>query len=106
MRVVSWNIWWRFDDAWREREDAIVARLAELQPDLVGLQEVWGEEDVTQADVLAQRLGMQAAFEPTSIPPPSSDRPGVDMGIAILSRWPILLVRRHLLPAAHRPEPG
>jgi endonuclease/exonuclease/phosphatase family metal-dependent hydrolase len=104
--VVTWNLWWRFGGDWRERERGIVATLERLQPDLVGLQEVWGEEGMTQAGVIAERLGMHAAFEPTSIPPPADDHPDVEMGIAVLSRWPILQVRRHRLPAAHRPEPG
>lgn len=101
---MTWNLWWRFGGDWRERERGIVATLERLRPDVACLQEVWATEETTQADVLAARLGMQAAFEPTSIPPP--DQPGVDMGVAILSRWQILQVRRHRLPAVHRPEPA
>jgi endonuclease/exonuclease/phosphatase family metal-dependent hydrolase len=106
VRVVSWNLWWRFGADWPEREHGIVATLERLRPDLVGLQEVWGQEDTTQADQMAARLGMHPAFAPTSIPPPGPGHPGVEMGIAVLSRWPILQVRRHLLPAVHRPEPA
>ena len=40
MRVVTWNLWWRFGP-WEERRKAILAVLRDLRPDVVGLQEVW-----------------------------------------------------------------
>jgi endonuclease/exonuclease/phosphatase family metal-dependent hydrolase len=45
MRVMTWNLWWRFGGNWREREVGIISRLEEVQPDVVGLQEVWVEKE-------------------------------------------------------------
>ena len=41
MRILSWNLWWRYGP-WERRREAIAATLAEAEPDLCGLQEVWG----------------------------------------------------------------
>ena len=38
MRVVTWNLWWRFGP-WQERQPAIARSLVELKPDIVCLQE-------------------------------------------------------------------
>jgi endonuclease/exonuclease/phosphatase family metal-dependent hydrolase len=109
MRVVSWNLWWRFGDAWRERGRGILSTLETLRPDIAGLQEVWGDAATNHADQLAERLGMHAAFAAPSLPPPPDpperpDQAGLEVGVAVLSRWPILEVRRHRLPSRHRPE--
>ena len=43
------------------REGALAAELAAIAPDVVALQESWVEPDgATQADVLADRLGLHA----------------------------------------------
>jgi endonuclease/exonuclease/phosphatase family metal-dependent hydrolase len=110
MRVMSWNLWWRFGGNWRARQDGIVSTLRDLQPDVAGLQEVWGGKGISQAEVLADRLGMHAAFAVPSLPPPPStpespDQGGIEVGVAVLSRWPILQVREHRLPSANRVQP-
>lgn len=109
MRVMSWNLWWRFGGNWRRRQDGIVSTLRDLRPDVAGLQEVWGGDGTTQAQVLADRLGMHAGFAAPSLPPPprppeAPDQDGIEVGVAVLSRWPILGVRRHRLPSAHRAQ--
>lgn len=123
MRVMSWNLWWRFDcrhqvtvgsppldaDHWQMRERGIVSTLQAVQPDIAGFQEVWATADETQADRLAERLGMHAAFGAPSLPPPplpphEPDHAGVEVGVAVLSRWPIVDVQRVLLPSGHRPN--
>ena len=106
---MSWNLLWRFGDAWQERGRAILSTLEAVRPDVAGLQEGWGTAATTQADQLAERLGMHAAFGAPSLPPPPDppegpDQAGVEVGVAVLSRWPILEVRRHRLPSRHRPE--
>lgn len=130
MRVMTWNLWWRFDGRhqttvgepatsvaditgqpppagdWRRRQHRIISTLDAVRPDIIGLQEVWATADGTQAQILAQHLGMHSAFGAPSLPPPprppmSSDHEGVDLGVAVLSRWPIADVRQHRLPARH-----
>src|SRR5229473_5288352 len=57
MRILSWNLWWRYGP-WQQRREAIAATLAEVRPDLCGLQEVWGAPGENLAADLAGRLGM------------------------------------------------
>jgi endonuclease/exonuclease/phosphatase family metal-dependent hydrolase len=109
LRVMTWNLWWRFGDAWRERGRGILSTLQALRPDIAGLQEVWGTAESTQAHQLAEQLGMHAAFAAPSLPPPPSppeqpDQDGVEVAVAVLSRWPILAVHEHRLPSRHRPQ--
>src|SRR5215470_17133727 len=88
MRVVSWNLWWRYGP-WERRREAIAATLAEVRPDLCGLQEVWGSAEENQAADLAARLGMHWCWMVAA----SGRGPGGDelsLGNAILSRWPIV----------------
>lgn len=93
MRLMTWNVWGRFGDRWREREDAIVAVVRSLQPDLVAVQEAWSTPETTQADVLGARLGLHAAFAKSRMPTDAD--PEVELGLAVLSRWPLAAVQRH-----------
>jgi len=99
VRVISWNLWWRFGP-WAERQPAIAATLAAETPDVVCLQEVWGERGgADQAHTLGAALGLHVA---------RSDGPwweDVAFGNAVLSRWPIREIDTIRLP---RPdgEPG
>lgn len=81
-RAVTWNLWAQ-QGPWNAREEAIAATLAEIAPDIAGLQEVW-RSDRSQAEVLAAQLDMHATFHPVSA------KDGVEIGNAILSRWPIV----------------
>lgn len=105
MRVLTWNLWWR-NGPWQRRREAIAATLAELAPDVCGLQEVWGSPtdpdavtDVTDATDatdnlaadLAERLGMHWCWAARA-PRRSWQRvhgPHLRFGNAVLSRWPI-----------------
>ncbi len=107
LRVMTWNIWWRFGPRWRERQPGILATLQRLDPDVVALQEVWGTEETTQADELADSLGFSAAFAAPSYPaapehPETPEQEGVELGVALLSRWPILNRDVITMPARHR----
>ena len=94
LRVMSWNLWWRFG-SWAQRQPAIAAVLAAEQPDLVGLQEVWVEEGgANQAEVLAGASGLHAAVGEVRF------RDGLAFTNAVLSRWPLLTVEHHRLPRA------
>jgi endonuclease/exonuclease/phosphatase family metal-dependent hydrolase len=109
MRVLTWNLQWRERADWRSRQPGIVSTLDSLRPDVAGLQEVWATSDTTLADELAGRLGMHAAFAAPSLPPPGDppqrpDQAGVEVGVGVLSRWPIFEARQHRFPSGHRPE--
>jgi endonuclease/exonuclease/phosphatase family metal-dependent hydrolase len=83
MRILTWNLWGRYGP-WQRRREAIAATLAEVGPDVCGLQEVWGIRDDNLAAGLAQRLGMHWCWAVVA----ESDN-GLSIGNAILSRWPI-----------------
>lgn len=82
MRVLSWNIWWRFGP-WEARQAAIADTLAAQDADVITLQEVWGDDSTNQAAILAEKLGFHHVFAPVM----TMNRLG--FGNAILSRWPI-----------------
>lgn len=101
LRVMTWNLWWRFGD-WRRREDAILAVLEAQEPDVVCLQETWawreplGDDTFAtpeiQAAHLAQRLGWHVAVnEPLWFTERAFSN-------AILSRWPLRVVADETLP--------
>jgi len=105
--VVSWNVLWRFQPDWRARERGILTTLEQLQPDVLGLQECWSEAGRSQAHLIAEHLGLHAAFAGPSLPPvpeppEQSDQAGVLMGVGLVSRWPISNLHRHGLPVSHR----
>jgi len=108
MRVVTWNLWWRFGP-WRERQKAILAVLRELRPDVVGLQEVWAADGENLAEWLAEELGLHWTWAPS----PASERwqrrtgqPGVEVGNAVLSRWPVVERAVLRLPAPAELDDG
>jgi endonuclease/exonuclease/phosphatase family metal-dependent hydrolase len=110
LRALSWNVWWRFGDQWQDRQRGILATLQDLRPDVIGLQESWGSGTTSQAEELAGKLGMYPAFAGPSLPPVPQpperpDQEGIELGVSVISRWPILNVRRELLPARHRHQP-
>ncbi len=107
IRIVTWNVWWRFGPAWRERQHGLLTRLREADADIVALQECWGTGQTSQAHEFADQLGLHAAFvapglPPAPNPPESADQAGVDIGIGLLSRWPINALRPVEMPARHR----
>ena len=87
MRVLSWNLWWRYGP-WQRRRDAIAATLAAVGPDVCGLQEVWDAAGENLAGDLAGRLGMHWCW---AVAAKGRGREGEDLslGNAVLSRWPI-----------------
>lgn len=91
MRVLSWNLWWRFGP-WQHRRHAILAVLRDARADVIGLQEVWADRDENLAEWLADELGMAWTFEPSPAPEYWQRRigdPTVAIGNAVLSRGPI-----------------
>ena len=55
MRVMTWNLWWRFGD-WQRRAAAIRLTVEREQPDVLCRQVVRGEGEVSSASVLADVL--------------------------------------------------
>ncbi len=95
LRVMTWNLWWRFGPWW-QRQGAIEHTLAEVDADVIGIQEVWAEtEGANQAKILARRLGYHYAH-----PQLRFGANGVAFTNAVLSRWPISEVHSIVLPRA------
>jgi endonuclease/exonuclease/phosphatase family metal-dependent hydrolase len=103
VRAMTWNIWWRFGPRWQDRQPGILATLERFRPDVLALQEVWSTDDTTQSRELAKSLGMYEIFASPSYPPPDeSTEDDVGLGIAVLSRWPIIDHDIITMPARHR----
>jgi endonuclease/exonuclease/phosphatase family metal-dependent hydrolase len=100
LRLATWNLWWRFGP-WEARHGAIGRTLADLDADVVCLQETWVEPaGIRQVDLLGDELGLHAAVADAGV----ADRPGV--ANAILSRWPVVDVTTVPLPGTGgRPSP-
>jgi endonuclease/exonuclease/phosphatase family metal-dependent hydrolase len=105
MRVMTWNLWWRFGP-WEAREGAIHTVCRAEQPDVLLLQEVWGADGDSAAHRIAAALGYHVVL---SDDPFASQRAETGAGFhnAIVSRWPIGEVVSHALPrldgtAGHR----
>jgi endonuclease/exonuclease/phosphatase family metal-dependent hydrolase len=91
VRVLTWNLWWRYGP-WQQRREAIAAVLAEVRPDVCGLQEVWSAQEGNLAGELAKRLGMHWCWAV------AAEGDGSSIGNAVLSRWPITATAEVRLP--------
>jgi endonuclease/exonuclease/phosphatase family metal-dependent hydrolase len=101
VRVLTWNLWWLFGE-WDRRRPAIETVLREASPDVCTVQEIWAGDGHHYASVLADLLGMCWAWAPSPCPGRWQRRLGradVDIGNAILSRWPISETAARHLPA-------
>ena len=96
IRVATYNIHRGRGLDGQERLDRIASVLTELDASLVALQEVFAG----QAEALAAATGMHAAFGVTR------HLPAGPYGNLCLSRWPVVLQRRHDLSVAGREPRG
>jgi len=92
LRVLTWNLWWRFGP-WEARAPAIESTIRALDPDVVALQEVWGDDSTSHAADLADAFGYEHVFANRL------EIDGVRFGNAVLSRWPIAASEHWPLPA-------
>ncbi|WP_405578324.1 endonuclease/exonuclease/phosphatase family protein [Streptomyces sp. NBC_01190] len=111
---MTWNLWWRFG-RWEARRAAILRTLEEERPDILGLQEVWGSAEgagrpENLAGWLAERLGMHWVWSRSPVQDRWHGRNGgdtsVDVGVAVLSRYPLLETAERRLPAGDFPDDG
>jgi endonuclease/exonuclease/phosphatase family metal-dependent hydrolase len=58
LRIVTWNVWGRYGDDWKQRQAGIEDELSAAAPDLVCLVEAWRQDDLTQPELVATRLGL------------------------------------------------
>jgi endonuclease/exonuclease/phosphatase family metal-dependent hydrolase len=90
--VVSYNIHGCLGTDGRQSPGRVAEVIRRLDPDIVGLQEVWGHADaagaVDQLSFLADALGMAPVAGPNLV------RQGVPYGNALLTRRPVLGSRR------------
>lgn len=105
VRVLTWNLWWRFGPDWQERQPHIRDTLRSVEPDIAALQEVWGADGTSQAHELAEALGHHAAYAEPSLPPAPPEHEGVEVGLGLVSRWPILASEAVRMPATFRVRP-
>ncbi len=92
MRILTWNIWWRFGP-YEQRRALISNVLDAAGADIICLQEVWDTGDANQAAALASDLNMHFSYEPV-LPIDS-----INWGMAILSKWPIIEHEGMVLPS-------
>lgn len=92
LRVLTLNIWNR-QGPWERRLELIRAGIQDLDPDIIGLQEVISHDGGSQADEIAKDLGYTTAFGKAN-----DYGAGVHFGNAVLSRWPIERVEVIPLP--------
>jgi endonuclease/exonuclease/phosphatase family metal-dependent hydrolase len=98
VRIATWNIWANYGP-WEARQPAIVETLRRVDPDIIGLQEVFDSDARHQAQEIAAALGHTEPIFAGNL----TFADGVRAGNAILSRWPI---RRHAVRTLPREGAG
>ncbi|HEU5110824.1 MAG TPA: endonuclease/exonuclease/phosphatase family protein, partial [Micromonosporaceae bacterium] len=116
MRVMTWNVFWRWGGDYRERAPGIADTLRAYRPDVLGLTETWAGEGTSQPAELAAALStdgavMHSAFARTSLPPEPDpvehpEQAGMWMGVGLVSRWPVSATEVHDLPHHQRGGPA
>lgn len=94
LRVLTLNIWNR-GGPWEDRLTTIRAGIAQLQPDIIALQEVLRPmegEGFDQAALIADGFGYHVAYGA------AFETGGIGFGNAALSKWPIRRSQRFALP--------
>lgn len=108
-RVLTWNLWWRFGD-WETRQPLLLDGVERAGADIVTVQECWQTSDEAQSTMLAEASGLShVAWSPNRLSHRWRTRltnapDDLVVGLAILSRWPIIdTVEIELPPGSARP---
>ena len=99
VRLLTWNILWRFD-RWRARAPVILETLKAVDADILALQEVWDDGEANQAAHLSGELSLHYTYEPVSL------IDGATFGMAILAKWPIARREAIALPSVRSSDGG
>ncbi|MFW2383647.1 MAG: endonuclease/exonuclease/phosphatase family protein [Acidimicrobiales bacterium] len=91
MRLLTWNLWWRFGDRWKDRQHLIQGELRRADADICAFQEVYCIDGDDQVDALKEATGLHGY---------ASQHRGerVRFGNALLSRYPVADVVEISLP--------
>ncbi len=92
MRVMTWNLWWRFGD-WERRLQAIVDTIRTAAPDVLCLQEAWA---TASGHGVARIIGDELGYHAVSSTP--IGRSDIGFTNAVLSRWPARPLGDEALP--------
>jgi endonuclease/exonuclease/phosphatase family metal-dependent hydrolase len=84
IRIVTWNVWGRFGDDWKERQAGIEEVLFEAGPDVVCLVEAWRQGEKNQPELIAERLEL-----PHHHFAGDWEREDWVSGVGFVSRWPM-----------------
>ncbi len=92
VRIATWNLWGRYGP-WEARLPVIIENLRAINADILALQEVWEDDERSQAEELAAALSYDEPVYAANL-----ERDGVRSGNAVLSRWPIFRSEVRKLP--------
>jgi endonuclease/exonuclease/phosphatase family metal-dependent hydrolase len=92
VRIATWNLWGRYGP-WEARLPVIIENLSAINADIIALQEVWEDDERSQAKEIAEELGCTEPVYAANL-----ERDGARSGNAILSRWPITKHEVRTLP--------
>jgi endonuclease/exonuclease/phosphatase family metal-dependent hydrolase len=84
VRVVTWNVWGRYGNDWRDRQAGIEDVLVAVSPDVVCLVEAWRQGDTIQPELVAKRLDL-----PYHHFVGDWEQEDWVSGTGIVSRWPM-----------------
>lgn len=109
VRVLTWNLGGRHGD-WQRRQSAISSTLRDAAPDVLTLQAAWKTDAASQVLELGKTLDLPyLTWSPNRRPETYralDPAAGLEVGNAVLSRWPHLHSDDLALPAAGWPESG
>ncbi|MBT8240240.1 MAG: endonuclease/exonuclease/phosphatase family protein [Acidimicrobiia bacterium] len=93
MRLLTWNLWWRFGKRWQDRQLLIGAELRRVKADVCAFQEVYSVDGEDQFDALREATLLDGC---------ATEHRGerVRFGNALLSRYPLEHVTHIRLPGS------